>query len=147
MPIATGTALCFIKYLNDLKHSLFMTRNDHLGNTLTIIYDKILLRQIDEHHTYLTTIVSIHRPRGIQHRNTLFQGQSTTRANLCLKAFRQRNIQSCRNEPALHRLQDYWSLQISPQIHPRALHSGILRQRLMSFVDNLDLEHTFKITF
>ena len=147
MPIAAGTTLCLIEHLNSLKHSLLMTCNHHLCNAFPILYDKVLLRQIDKHDAYLTAIVGIDCPGGIQDGDTFLQGQSTTWTDLCFVALRQRNIQTGWNEPALQRLQGDWRLQISPQIHSRTLCGGILRQRLMSFVDNLNLEHTFKISF
>ena len=43
MSVATGTALCLIEFFNDLELCLLMTRNDHLGDTLSRIDDEILL--------------------------------------------------------------------------------------------------------
>ena len=43
MPVATCTALCLVKLLNNLKLCLFVTCNDHLGDALTRVDDKILL--------------------------------------------------------------------------------------------------------
>ena len=72
MPIATSPAFCFIEHLNGFKHNLFVTSNDHLGNTLTIFHNEVLLRKIYEHNAHLTAIVSIHRAWGIKHCDPLF---------------------------------------------------------------------------
>ena len=63
MSVATGTALCLIEFFNDLELCLLMTRNDHLGDTLSRIDDEILLSEINEQRHYFSAIVSIHGSR------------------------------------------------------------------------------------
>ena len=48
-----------------------MAGNNHLSDALTVIDDKILLRQIDEYDTYLTTIVGIDGARSVQYGQTM----------------------------------------------------------------------------
>ena len=49
-----------------------MTGNNHLGNALAIIDDEVFLRQVNQHHTNLTTIVGIDGSRGVKHRQPMF---------------------------------------------------------------------------
>ena len=65
-----------------------MTGNNHLGDALTIVDDEVLLRQVDEYHTYLTTIVGVDGSRCVQHGQSMLQCQSATRAHLCLITLR-----------------------------------------------------------
>ena len=65
MSVAAGTAFCLVKHLHCQEFALLMAGNNHLGNTLTIINDKIFLRQIDEEYTYLASVVCIHRSRSV----------------------------------------------------------------------------------
>jgi len=59
MTISTFATNCFVKELNGLKISLFVLRNHHLGDALTILHDKVFLREVDQHHADFTTIVGI----------------------------------------------------------------------------------------
>ncbi len=43
MTIATCTTFRLIEFLDNDKFSLFVTSNYHLGNTLAIVYHKVLL--------------------------------------------------------------------------------------------------------
>ena len=89
MSVAAFTAFRLIQHLNRQECSLLMTGNHHLGNALSVLYDKRLLRQIYQHHTNLTTIIRIDSARCIQYRDTLLQSQSASRSYLCLIANRQ----------------------------------------------------------
>ena len=42
-----------------------MLGDDHLCDTFTVVYDKILLRQVYQHDTHLSTIIGIDRPWSI----------------------------------------------------------------------------------
>ena len=48
MSIATLASLCLIKCLYRNKFSLLVTRYHHLGNTITVVHYKSILRQIYE---------------------------------------------------------------------------------------------------
>ena len=141
MSVSTSTTLSLIKFLYSNKLYLFMLRYDHLGDTLTIVYDEILIRKIDKEDAHLTTVVGINSTRAVKHSNTFFQSQSATRSNLCLKTLRQCDIQSRRYEPALHRAQYHRLFKISAYIHSGTHWRSILRQLLVSFVYNLHLCH------
>lgn len=147
MTVASFATLCFIEQFHLLKEALLMTRNHHLGNALTILNNEVFLRQIDEYHTYLATIISIDGTWRIEHGDTFLQRQSTTRSDLRLVASRQRDMQTSRNQPALERLQGDGGVEIGPEIHARTLRSGILRQGLMPPVDDFYFQHVVKISF
>ena len=141
MSITAGTALSLVKFLDYLEICLLVTGNDHLCNTLTIIDDEILLRQIDEHHAYLAAIVGINRTRGIQDGQTVLQGQSTAGTNLSFVTLRQCNEKTCRNQPTFHRTQHDRLVNIRTKIHTGALRRSILRQWLMAAVHNFNFYH------
>ena len=73
MPIASFATFGLVEHLHSHKLTLFMSGDDHLGDALSVIHDKVFLREVDEQYTHLTTIVGIHCPRGVQHRDTLFR--------------------------------------------------------------------------
>ena len=124
-----------------------MARNHHLGDTLTILYDEILLREVDEHHAHLTAIVGVHRSRGIQHGDAFLQGQSTTWAHLCLVTLGQGNMQSCRDESALQWFQRDGLVYIRSEVHASTEFRGILWQWLVTLVYNFYLQHALKFHF
>ena len=59
MPIATFTAIGLVEHLNRLKLCLLVTGNHQLGDTLTILNDKDLLRKINQYHPDFAAIVCI----------------------------------------------------------------------------------------
>ena len=118
-----------------------MTGDDHLGNALAIVDDEVLLRQVDEHHAYLTTVVGIDGSWGVQHRQTMLQSQSTAWAHLCLIALWQGDVQTCRNQSALHGVQGDGLTEIGSQVHAGTLRRSVCGQLLMSAVYNFNLDH------
>lgn len=86
MTIATSTSLGFIERLYFDEFSIFVLGNHHLGNTLTIINDKVGLREVDEQNHDLASIIGINRAGGIKNSNAMFQCQPTARTYLCLEA-------------------------------------------------------------
>ena len=116
-----------------------MSGDDHLGDALSVVHDEILLRQVDEQHAHLTTIVGIDRPRGVEYRDTLLQGQSAAGSHLGLITCGQGDVQTCRDESPLQRFQHDRRIEIGPQVHACTLRCGILRQGLMTFVHDFDL--------
>ena len=76
MSIASFATFGLVEHLHSHKLSLFVPGDNHLGDALSVVHDKILLREVDEQHAHLTTIVGIDRPRGVEYRDTLLQGQS-----------------------------------------------------------------------
>ena len=71
MTITTFATFGLIQNLYRYELTLLVTRNHHLGNTLTILNNKVLVRQVDEHHTYLATIVGIDSTWGVKYGDTL----------------------------------------------------------------------------
>ena len=57
--VSTSAALSLIEFLNNDKLCLLMTRYHHLRNTLAVVHDKLLLRQVDKADAHLTAIVGI----------------------------------------------------------------------------------------
>lgn len=80
---------------------LFMLSHNHLGNTLTIIDDEGLIREIDKDDTDFSTIVSVNSSRRIQHSDPFLNGQSAARSHLRLKSLRQRDEKSGRYQTTL----------------------------------------------
>ena len=92
MAVTAFATLCLVKFFDNHEVTLFMTGNHHLGDALTIVDDKVFLRQVDEYHTNLTTIVGINGSWRIQHGKTMLQCQSTTWTYLSLIAFWQCDV-------------------------------------------------------
>ena len=101
MTITSLATFSLIEHFYSFELSLFVTGNHHLRDSLAVVHDKILLRQIDEQHSHLATIVCIDSARRIQYCDTLLQSEATARSNLCLIACWQRDVQSCGYESAL----------------------------------------------
>ena len=101
MSVPSFAAFCLVEHFYRDKFSLLMACDNHLGNTLTIFYHKIFVRQVDKYYTYLATIISIYCSWGIKHGNTLFQCKTTTRPYLRLETYGQSNVESCWNQLAL----------------------------------------------
>ena len=135
--------LRLVEHLYGNQLSLLMTGNHHLGDTLTILHHKILLREINQDHANLSTIVGIDGSWGIQYGDTLLQGQTTTRSYLSLIAYWQGNVQPRRNQLTLQRFQGDGGIETSPQIHASTLWCGILWQWLMTLIDDLYFQHRF----
>ena len=104
MPVASFTTFRHIKNLYCLEDALLMAGYDHLGNALSVVHDKVFLRQIDQQYTHLSTIVGIDRSGRVQYGDTLLQSQSTTRPDLSLIPLWQGYMQSRRDKSALHGL-------------------------------------------
>ena len=113
----------------------------HLCYALAVVYDEFFSRQVDKKHHQLTTIVRVYCARAIQYCDTFLECQSTTRANLCLKALWQSHIQSCRNESSLHRFQYYRLFDVGTQVHACTLLGSIGWQRVVALVDDSDVGH------
>ena len=138
MPVTSFASFRLIENLYSLEDTLLMAGYDHLGNTLSVVHDKVFLRQIDKQYTHLSTIIGIHRSGRVQYGHPLLQSQSTTRSDLSLIPLGQGDMQSRRDKSALHGLQQDRCFEIGPQIHPRTLLCSVLRQGLMTFVHDFD---------
>ena len=105
MTIAASTALRLVEFLDHHEFTLFMARDDHLGNALTVLDNKIFLRKIYQQHSNLTAIVSIDGTRCIQHRDAMLKCQSASRTNLSLISFRKSDEKACFYQFAFKRME------------------------------------------
>lgn len=127
MPVAAFTAFGLVKFVHFNELRLLMTGNHHLGNALTIVHYKGLIRQVDEHHANLAAIVGIDGAGRVEHGKPVLQGQSAAGTYLCLIACGQCNVQSGGYEFALQRLQLYWLSEIGSQVETCTERCGIGR--------------------
>ena len=141
MSVASRTAFCRIEFFNQQEAGLFVTGNDHLCDALSGFNGKIFLRKVDEQYAHLSPIIGIDGARSVQHRNAPFQCQPAARAYLSLIAFGQGDEKSRWDEPPFHGVQHDRGYNVCPQVHAGTLRSGIRRQRLSAFVDNLYFYH------
>lgn len=59
MSISSFTTNGLIEHFNGLKVSLFVSCNHHLGDTFAILHYEVFLREVDQHHAYLSAIIGI----------------------------------------------------------------------------------------
>ena len=147
MPISSFASLRLVEHLHLLEYALFMPGDDHLGDALAVFHHEILLRQIDEHHANLSTIVGIDGAGGVEHGDALLQGQSATGPHLGFVTCWQGDVQTRGYEPALQWAQRDGYAEVGPQIHARTLCRGILWQGVMPLVDDFYFQHLVKIIF
>jgi len=97
MPETTGAAGSVIERIDLFPGYCLMSGNNHLANSLPIVHGKSLVGMVNENNAYLTPIIGIDSTRGIQNRNTRFEGQAASGANLGLISCRKRNKQAGSN--------------------------------------------------
>ncbi len=141
MAITALAALGGVEGFHQRKVHLFMARHHELGNTLSIVDGKRVLRQVDEHYANLAPIVGIDSSGSVEHGKPVFQGQSTAGAHLSLKAFGQRDVQPSRDEPTLHRTEHDGFVEVGTEVHSRTLRSGIGGEGLVPPVDDFNFQH------
>lgn len=76
MAKTTGATLCFVEHFDCLEVHLLMAAYHHLGNTVAVTDLDLNVREIDENHPHLATIVSIDGAGAVEHGDALFEGQS-----------------------------------------------------------------------
>ena len=59
MTVSTFATFRFVESLNYDEVALFVTGDNHLGDALAVVDDKLLLREVDEQHTHLAAIVGM----------------------------------------------------------------------------------------
>src|SRR3712207_2688228 len=124
-----------------------MPSKNYLGNSLSGLNDERTIRQIDQYHLDLSSIIGIDSPRSIEYRDAVLDRQSTTRTHLPLITYGDSHRQSCRYELTLHRLQRQRGLYICPQIQSRRLLRSVLWQierRMIDYLDR-DLVHNYSL--
>ena len=141
MTITALAALRLVKHFDSDEIGSFVPCNDHLGYALAIVDDEILVAKVNQQHSHLASVIGIDGAWGIEHGKSMLQRQSAARAHLCLIACWQGDMKSCRDETALHWVQCYRLVDVSAQVHSRALESGISRKRLMTFINYFYLYH------
>src|SRR3712207_6670636 len=73
MTVSTSPSLRLIECLNHLEGSLLIACYHHLCDTLAIVDDEILGREVHQQHHYLAPIVCINRARCIEYRDSMLQ--------------------------------------------------------------------------
>ena len=146
MTVSTFATFRFVESLNYDEVALFVTGDNHLGDALAVVDDKLLLREVDEQHTHLAAIVGIDGTRTVQNGDTLFQSKSATWTDLRLETCGQCDVQACRYESALEGFEYDGFIQIGTQVHACALFCGISRKLLMATVDYVYFDHVYKFT-
>ena len=147
MAVTTFTTFCLVEFLDNNEVTLLMAGYHHLGDALTVVDDEILLRQVDKHHANLSTIVCIDGSWCVQHGQPMLQGQTTTWTYLRFIALWQGDVQTCRYQATLHRMQGNGRIKIGAQIHSGTLWRSVCRQLLVPAVDDFNFDHfeTFRI--
>ena len=145
MSVTTCTTLRLVQSLYHHHFALLTTGDYHLGDALTIVDDEVLLREVDQHDTNLTTIVGIDGTWGVQHGQSMLQGQSTTWAHLCFITFGQCDIQSGGYQAALLGTHGDRLFEVGTQVHASTLRCGVCGQRLVSAIDYLYLYHVLTL--
>ena len=141
MSISASTALRVIKFIDNDEIHLLMACHNHLCYALTWIDDKRFLREIDEQCHEFSTIICIYSARRIEHRDAMFQGKTAARTYLRLIAYGQGNVQTCRYQSALKRIESDRLRDICTKIHSSTLRCGILRERLRTVVYYFYFQH------
>ena len=125
-------------YLNNFR--LLMSGDNHLGDTLAVVDDEVLLREVDEDDANLTAVVGINGAGRVEHRDTLLQRQSATRTHLCFIAGRQLHEKACLHQSALEGFEDDRAVgKKSSEVHACRLGCLIFGQRVMAGVYKLNL--------
>ena len=145
MSVAAFSPFGRVKFIDNFEFSLLMPGDNHLGNPFAIVDDKVLSREVHQKNHYLTTIVGIDSARSVEDGYSMLQSQPAARANLCFESCRQGNMQSCRNETALHRVESYRLVDVCTEIHTCALWSGVGWKLLVTGVNYFYFNHCYRL--
>ena len=69
-------------HLDDV--GLLVAGNDHLGDTLAVAYDDVLLREVYQYHAYLAAVVGVDGARRVEDGDALLQRQAAAGTHLRL---------------------------------------------------------------
>jgi hypothetical protein len=86
---AAGSTLCFVEFFAYVPDGLYHRCDDHLGNSVTTIDDKIGLAVIDQIDADFAAIIGVDRSGRIYAGNTVFCSETGPGANLGFKTNRQ----------------------------------------------------------
>ena len=142
MAISAGTALGLVESLDFCKYALLVLRKDKLCYAFAVVNHKILIGKVYQKHSEFAPIVGINGAGGVENCYAMLQRKTRTGTHLTLIACRKGYLQPCGNELALHRMQHYGSINISPYVHAGTLRSGIRRQLLTPYVNYIHFNHT-----
>ena len=134
MSVASIATFCLVEFFDNGEFHLLMTSHNHLSYAFSWIDYEWLLREIDEQCHQFATVICIHCAWSIEHCDAILQCKTAAWTYLCLIAYRQSDVQSCRNQTALQWLKRDWFGDICTQIHACALWSGVLWERLRTFI-------------
>ena len=95
-----------------------MTGDDHLGDALAVVDDKVLVAEVDEDDADLATVVGIDGAGAVKDSDAFLKRQSAARTHLSLVARGQLHEKACLHKTSLHWLKRNWSFrQEGTQIH------------------------------
>ena len=63
--------------------------DNHLSNTIPPPHCKRTFSHIDQYNPHFSSIVCVYGSGRVENADSMFYGKSTSRANLCLKAYRE----------------------------------------------------------
>ena len=144
MSEAAGASLGIGEGVSLLPHNLLMAGDNHLGDALSIFYDKIFGRKINEDDADFAPIVGVDGARCVEHGNAALDGKAATGAHLCLVTWREGNEKSRGDEAALHGMQHDGLIEIRPQVHACRQRCGVGREGMMRLVDDMNVHDYFK---
>ncbi len=81
------------------------TRDDQLGNPISIPDRKRLFPKIDQKHANLATVIGIDRSRSVHHPDSFLNGEAAAGSDLALKAFGNGHGNSRRDQSLVPRAQ------------------------------------------
>ncbi len=125
MSKATLVPLCFFKGIHNFKLSLIDLLNDHLGDPVTPADGIWSFSQIDERNLYLASVISINGAWCVDDANAVFESKATSRANLCLKAWRKSDSDSCWNHHYGTYMEHLIFFDSCIEIHPGGLRGHV----------------------
>ena len=125
---------------------LFVASYDELGYAIAISDGEGFCGEIDEDDADLATVVGIDGAWCVEQCDAVLESESGAGAHLCFVALWQGDAEARRYETALHGLQGNGCVEVGAEVEPCALRRGILWQRVVRFVDYLDL-HCFFVGY
>ena len=142
MTEAACAALCFGKHLNKLPFRLFVTRDNHLRDALSVGNDKRFIRKVDKDDTYLASVVGIDGAGRIEDGDAMLDGKAASGTHLCFVARRQSHEETCGNKVTLHWPQLDRRIDIGTKVNACGQRCCILWQRMTAAIDDLDFHKT-----
>ena len=87
MAVAAFSSFCLGECFHFYELCRLVSCYDHLRYPLPVVYSEILVREVYEHHAYLSSIVSVDGAWRVEHCYSVLQCQSAAWSHLCLVAW------------------------------------------------------------